>query len=72
MCYIKALLGVLYIIGLSGTIVGLGTANLIIILSALALTVSCAIGACTAERLEETQNVESMRKLPKQKIQKGL
>ena len=64
MHYIKGLLGVLSLIGLSGTIVGLGTANLLIVIPSIILTVSCAVGACIAERLEEMQNDLSTQRLP--------
>jgi hypothetical protein len=70
--YIKELLIILSLIGLSGTIAGTGTGDLFIILISLFLLVSCSIGACCAEEMEEQFHVEPLRKLPEQKIQKRM
>lgn len=52
MRYIKELLIVLSTVSLSGAIVGLSLANLIIIFPAIVLMISCTIGACIAEEME--------------------
>ncbi|HEX3038193.1 MAG TPA: hypothetical protein VHO94_04270 [Oscillospiraceae bacterium] len=68
MRYIKDFFALGVISGLSGLVAGAGTTDFIVLGISTVAVVTCSIGVCIAERVEEElKNVEPMRKMPKQK-----
>lgn len=67
MRYIKYFLAFCVMFGLTCLVAYVSSADALMIVMSSIIVVSGSIGACLAESMEENKDVESLRKLPKQK-----